>query len=225
MDDLVETKELNAETESSSQQINGKISSRIEALKIEDAESLENRDVDLASTSMIDDHIMLEAVETFEKIQKSASKSAVKTPSRLKNMNTTMVSQEVLNMCEVFEKKVMSDKKQCDRLSKANEPKQSTETHVVRKSLNYSFGERTLKDILNESTSDLCLSSGIDDEELKKIFATQGQCVSRSRGQSTDKIEIQEFFKTLNLVNIDLNIIDDFNGLTALLATVRLNVV
>jgi hypothetical protein len=191
--------------ESSSESINR----GIEALKIEDQPPVnQNTSVDIdmetnSQNSQLDEtHIILKAVEKFEKIQ---SNSAAKTTP--KNLNMTVVSQEVLNMCDVFEKNALSGSK-----------KNKTPTQRVKKSLNYSFGDRTLKNILNSPTSPTN-SNFIDNDELKQIFATQ--LPPNSENSNTEKLEILDFFKTLNLTSLNINVINNITELKKLSTAVR----
>ena len=182
----------------------------IEALKIEDQPPLSHNtpvDIDMetnSQNSQLDEtHIILKAVEKFEKIQ---SNSAAKTTP--KNLNMTVVSQEVLNMCDVFEKNALSGSK-----------KNRTPTQRVKKSLNYSFGDRTLKNILNSPTSPKN-SNFIDNDELKQIFATQ--LPPNNENSNTEKLEILDFFKTLNLTSLNINVINNITELKKLSTAVRL---
>lgn len=197
--------------ESNSEQIiTEKISTRIEALKIED--QLVN---DLDLNSFIDDDIMLQAVKTYENIQNSSSKQVKSSPkpSKSTNMNMTMVSQDVLNMCDVLERKAVSSKKVTINDAATTENKKSENT--ARKSLNYSFGERTLKNILNSPTSTTQMSTELDNDELKKIFATQNLTTVEvnTKENSKYKQDILDYFRVLNLTNLNLNIIDELEQL------------
>lgn len=201
--------------ESNTEQIiNEKISNRIESLKIDDAQ-LEN---DLDLNSFIDDHIMLQAAKTYENIQNSSSKpvKSASKPSKSTNMNMTMVSQEVLNMCDVLERKAVSSKKITMHDAPTTEKLLKSE-NTARKSLNYSFGERTLKNILNSPTSTTKISTDLDNDELKKIFATQNLTVEVNtkdmKENSKYKQDIVDYFRVLNLTNLNLNIIDDLDQL------------
>lgn len=202
--DIKDEQSSDVKIESSSESINR----GIEALKIEDQPPLnQNTSVDMetnSQNSQLDEtHIILKAVEKFEKIQ---SNSAAKTTP--KNLNMTVVSQEVLNMCDVFEKNALSGSK-----------KNKTPTQRVKKSLNYSFGDRTLKNILNSPTSPTN-SNYIDNGELKQIFATQ--LPPNNENSNTEKLEILDFFKTLNLTSLNINVINNITELKKLSTAVRL---
>lgn len=231
---MIETIEEEKQSLTEVVQIESSISRGIKALKIEDEEEQQpqkqaNPDQD-EDSSFIDDNIMLQAVKTYENIRNSASKQTKQQSPCVTRaeMNTTMVSQDVLNACDFLEKKVISNKKQPTSVSDSNNQVESVTKTNTRKSLNFSFGERTLKNILNSPTSTQMTNENlIDREELKKIFATQDRTLAavntplaNNQLSSPFKQEISEYFRVLNLTSLNLNIIDNLTSLQTFSSTV-----
>lgn len=145
-------------------------SDKIESPKIENSQS------NSVSKSFFDDQCILEVAEKFE------LKNYLNTPLKEneKKFNTTIVSQDVLLMCEKLENNLSAKKnKKKDQNSK--------------KALNFSFGDRTLKNILNSS---------IDDESLinEEWLSLKQQIVTS--------------LKNVDLSNqLKINLIDDIKDL------------
>ena len=101
-------------------------------------------DSSFVSNSFLDDLCMLEAVELFDKKDKE---DILLNSANKNNFNTTMVSQDVLQMCDVLEKNVLSSKKKTENKENFRQSMGS------KKKLDYCFGDETLKNILNSSLS------------------------------------------------------------------------
>lgn len=208
--ELEDANKLDVQVKTSSEQIDCKISNQIKALKIDD---LENKNVihnltdknSLETDLFIDDHVMIKAVETFEKAKSSSVKEIT---SKNSSMNTTVVSQEVLKMCYAFEKKILTG-------SKPNETSNEC-AEIAKKSIKYSIVENALESKNNSSKSDY-----IDNDELKRIFVTQAMPSNALDCVSKEKLEISEVFRTLNLTSFDINIIGDLNELVRFCQKVR----
>ena len=76
-------------------------------------------------------------------------------------LNTTVVSVDVLQMCDIFEKNVLSNKK-------PNQNKENDPPMASKKKLNYAFGDETLKNIL-DSTELRSQSSQNCDKDLMEM--------------------------------------------------------
>lgn len=197
---------MDSETTSKTPQKNDSIEKKIQGLQIEDNPLIYEEINNLASNkSFIDDQFMLEAVETFEKVK-------VKTPKHV-NMNTTVVSQAILNLCDVLEKNVRSGKK--DAAASNKTPSRNSDSDL-KKVLNYSFGEQTMRDILNSPTSPKPIKPD-NEENLKKIMSTQPEIDQFSN----EKNDILKFFLNLNLTTLNINIINNLCELNTLFSLVK----
>ncbi|CAF0883929.1 unnamed protein product [Brachionus calyciflorus] len=168
-----------------------------------DTENL-NTQSNPAYKSFFDDQCILEVAEKFEKniqmtpksfkkplkpvSQKHATpKSKLEEAPKNSNLNTTIVSEDVLLMCDIFEKNLSAKKPQ---KSIKKEPSEN-----LKKSLNFSFGDTTLKNILNSSIDELNQEEKNFEHDLSQI-----------------KEEIVSMLKKLDYSNqIKTNVIDDIN--------------
>ena len=84
----------------------------------------------------------------LDSAKKEASSSARKETSSTRKclLNTTVVSDDVLQMCDIFEKNVLSNKK-----SNQNKENNPPETATSKKKLNYALGDETLKNIFDST--------------------------------------------------------------------------
>lgn len=167
----------------------------------------------LDSNSYMDDQFMLEAVETYEKDQVTTSNDPVSIPNQcntprqpaVEPMNTTMISQDVLQMCEIFERNVLSSSKKFKTPvppPPPPPPPPQPSTTSCHKALNFSIGDQTLRDIFNVTSSS---SSQLD----------------KQPSISNEKAQIYEFFTNLNLTNLKLNIIDTLTELNVLAEAIK----
>jgi hypothetical protein len=157
------------------------LNNKLENLSIHEKTTNECIDASLVSNSFLDDLCMLEAVELFDK--KDKIKQEVLANSAKKNdFNTTMVSQDVLQMCDVYEKNVLSSKK-------PNENKENSRQSFgsSKKKLEYCLGDETLKNILNSSLS---TQEKIKTPELKKVIPSNS-VLMKSIEKSTNLLNIQ----------------------------------
>ena len=96
-----------------------------------------------SSASFFDDQCMLQAAEIFEKVTDDKKSSC----QRKSKIDTTLVSEDILQMCDIFEKNVLSSKKK---------PKTPNDQMKKSKNLNKSiaknlFGDETLKKLMEDS--------------------------------------------------------------------------
>lgn len=137
-----------------------------------DSPKIDNSQSNLVSKSFFDDQFIIDVAEKFE------LKNNLNTPLKEneKNFNTTIVSQDVLLMCEKLENNLSAKK------IKKNDQN-------FKKALNFSFGDRTLRNILNSSI------------EEEPIFQEEWCSM---------KQQIAASLKNLDLSNqLKINLIDD----------------
>ncbi len=150
-------------------------------------------DSSFVSNSFLDDLCMLEAVELFDKKDKGKKDILLNSANKNK-FNTTMVSQDVLQMCDVLEKNVLSSKKKTENKENFRQSMGS------KKNLDYCFGDETLKNILNSSLS-----------SQNKIKSPE---IEKQKLQPSNSALFNSIQKTNNLFNIQIKVLqtrDDFD--------------
>jgi DNA polymerase I-like protein with 3'-5' exonuclease and polymerase domains len=170
-----------------------------------------------ASNSQIDDQFLLEIADTFEskkpiinkiihRVKHTPNTTPVrKTPS--KDINTTIVSDDILEMCEIFEKNALSSSKKSTKRDKAVENENiSKKESECKKSLQFSFGDETLRNILNTQVENAIIPR----ESPKKQSAT------KSSTELCDKLRV--VLKDLEkATSFQINLIQNIQDLELLL--------
>ena len=178
--------------------------------------AVETVEQDTVSNTQMDDQYLLKMVDTFESANaKSAQKrefNSVKraksnqdvfeTPSpkyhskkKINDINTTIVSDEILQMCADLEKNALSSKNKLAtpviEKTKSKPPTSKAEAGDCRKSLNFSFGDETLKNILNTQNTQTGKSIGNRSERVlhaNKVFEKLKPVLCELEKASTLKI-------------------------------------
>lgn len=134
--------EINEKNENVSQTDTEKIEAGIEAIDLNsDQTKIADSQSNSVSRSFFDDQCILEIAAKFEQNNKISPKFKTPLKKNEKILNTTIVSQDVLLMCEKLENNLSAKKtKNLD--------------HNSKNALNFSFGDQTLKSILDSSLTD-----------------------------------------------------------------------
>lgn len=155
----------------------------------ENQPEVSNKSMNKFSNSFIDDQCILEAAETYEKVNSRKSIAA----NEIKNLNTTCVSQDILDICDIFEKKsVLSSKKKPSNKSLLK-PK-----NIDKSKCKNLFGETTLNNIFssdeipNDELADLNKQINLVNVNLKLIQT------------EADFKELNESIKPKSIISISL---------------------
>jgi hypothetical protein len=145
----------------------------------------------------------------LDKVINEENKNVTNSTNKKPNLNTTIVSEDVLQLCNIFEKNVFSGKKSTEHKKFENKPKEN-ENNIVKRKLNYSFGEQTLKDILNSSIYNTQKS---DEPITKNDFKDESNNMKTQLINHIDNLSCSIKFK--------INVIENLNEFESFINSVK----
>lgn len=138
------------------------------------------------------------------------NKNLTNSNSKKPNLNTTIVSDDVLQLCNIFEKNVFSGRKSIGPIKIENTPKEN-KNNAVKRQLNYSFGEQTLKDILN--------SSIYNTQKSDEPLIAKSETIKK---QNNIRTQLVEYIDNLSCsIRFKINVIENLNEFEIFINSVK----